>query len=244
MPAGGGYHSDPEKTVRSSSGLGLRPLTAATRVRIPYGLLKPSLANPRWGGLLLWGHSRLPERVTTRGPWGRVQGQSGNLGGNLGGLGFHPADHLFMDTLPPEDCCGLDDVEGRAPVRPEATQRYPEQPIPDVQPGPRGLLLQGGQLLSEGEVLQCKGPVGLEDGDEAPQKGEESGEHVPLASPGTDSGSRDGLARSRSGIGGRHYGEGQLDTSHAPAATYQRLLDVADLGEVFSPRRIEELRPD
>jgi hypothetical protein len=56
-------------------------------------------------------------------------------------------------TLPADHRVGLHDDERVGPVAPSAAEEHPEYPIGGSQSGAAVLLLEHGQLLAQGEVL-------------------------------------------------------------------------------------------
>jgi len=59
--------------------------------------------------------------------------------------------------VPLDNRFGLDDGQGRSPVRPEAGKHDPEDVVPWTQLGTLDGLLENGNLLSEGKVLERYG---------------------------------------------------------------------------------------
>ena len=61
--------------------------------------------------------------------------------------------------MPAGNCLGLDDDEYRSPIRPEAGEPSPEDPVALPEPRPFLLFAQDRQLLSQSEILG--GQLGL-----------------------------------------------------------------------------------
>ena len=56
--------------------------------------------------------------------------------------------------MPPHYRVGLHQDEVRAPVRAEAPQQDPEDPVPRLEPGPLDASPEDRKLLAEGQILQ------------------------------------------------------------------------------------------
>jgi hypothetical protein len=78
-------------------------------------------------------------------------------------------------AMPADDGLGLDDDEDIGPTRPNVSQSCPEQPVDTVQRRPRPSGFENGNLLPEGEDLQCiVAPAAVEFADRS-QDGEKAG---------------------------------------------------------------------
>jgi hypothetical protein len=57
-------------------------------------------------------------------------------------------------SVPGDDSAGLNDSECLAPIRPQIAQRNPEEAIDRDQLWTPAMLTEGGELLSQGEILE------------------------------------------------------------------------------------------
>jgi hypothetical protein len=69
------------------------------------------------------------------------------------GPGHPPPEQLQALTLPVDHSVCLDENQGVGPVAPDLAEEHPEYPIRRSQSGSGVLLLENGQLLAQGEVL-------------------------------------------------------------------------------------------
>ncbi len=75
-------------------------------------------------------------------------------------------EQLEAFPVPLDDGFGLDDGQGRSPVRPEAGKHDPEDAVAWPQLGTLGGLLENGNLLSECKVLERCGSTAKNEGHE------------------------------------------------------------------------------
>jgi len=79
--------------------------------------------------------------------------------------------------VPADDSFRLHDHEEVGPPRPETAQCSPEQPIKGVQRWTWPLALQHGELLAQGERLECRVPTSAEEDPDRGQEGQDEFDH-------------------------------------------------------------------
>ena len=78
---------------------------------------------------------------------------------------------------PPEDGGGGHDHEGLSPTRPDPGQPHPEEPIKRVKPGSGHLSPVYGELVAQGEVLECELAMAAAEEWEESKQAEQEGDH-------------------------------------------------------------------